>query len=92
VDLMIVRFDNTSTYKAGGGMSHFILITVILFSVYIMILYAGFLSATGLCTTKVIVDNHLPLSGVASPNEHLHGRKIYMNNSGRCNKCNSRCN
>jgi hypothetical protein len=53
--------------------SHFISITVILSIVYIIILYEGFLSATLLWTTKVIVGSHL-LSGPVNLSDHLHGR------------------
>jgi hypothetical protein len=68
---MTIDFDTMIAYEAGGGVSHgrytnlcyhFICITVIQFGVYIVMLCAGFLSALGMFTTKVIVGSPLPLS------------------------------
>jgi hypothetical protein len=65
---------------------HFILITVILFIVYILMLCVGFLSTMGLYTVEDIVGCPLPQLRVVSPDEHLHGRKSYLSSNDRYNR------
>jgi hypothetical protein len=66
-DWMTTEFDIATTYEADEGVSHgryanlccnFISTIMILFSVYIVMLYVGFLSATGLWIVEVIVCIH----------------------------------
>jgi hypothetical protein len=84
VDWMIADFDMATTYAAGGGVRHgryfilsihFISITMIISIIYILTLYASFLSATTLWTVKVIVGSHPSLSGPVGLGDHLHGRR-----------------
>jgi hypothetical protein len=83
---MTADFDTVASYATDGGVrhgryfilsSHLISINVILFIVYIITLYAGFLLVTMLWTAKVIVSGHPPLLGPVDIDDHLHGRTNY---------------